>query len=90
MFGVKKVYACGGLWNIRYVTDKTQMLIYQSKATIDLKTLSDNNINLIDPEISAMMNKVCIGTKIPRSIMVKDSMTSMLWTRIVCRTLIFL
>ena len=51
---------------------ETKMLIYQSKANLDVKTLFGNITHPIDPEITKMLERVCMGIKIPHSILVHD------------------
>ena len=51
---------------------ETKILIYQSKANLDVKISFDNITHLIDPEIRKMLEKVFLGTKIPHSILVND------------------
>ena len=46
---------------------KTKMLIYLSKANLDVKIMFGNIIHLIDPEIR---KRAPMGTKIPHAILV--------------------
>ena len=51
---------------------KTKMLIYQSKANLDVKILFGNIARLIDPEIRKMLEKGFVWSKVPYSILVND------------------
>ena len=53
---------------------KTKMLIYQSKANINVKTLFREDTCLMDPENQRVLVRMCMGTKIPHFILVRDSL----------------
>ena len=61
------------IWNKKNAADvEIEMLIYQSKANLDVKILFGNITRLIASEIRRMLDRVCLGTKIPHSILVHD------------------
>ena len=65
---------------------ETEMLIHQSKANLNVKILFSNNTHLIDPEIRKCWKTVCLGTKIPLSILAHDLLA--IETKILFLTLI--
>ena len=54
---------------------KSKLLIFQSKANLDVKILFGNITQLIDPSIRKMLERVCLGKRIPNSILVQDLLT---------------
>ena len=54
---------------------KTEMLVNQSKANLDEIILFHTIIHHLDREIRKCWKRVCLGTKIPHSILVNNLLT---------------
>ena len=48
------------------------MLIYQSRANLDVKTLFGKIVHLSVPTIRKCLKMACIGTRTQRSVLVRD------------------
>ena len=78
--GGKKVCSFGRLWNEKYLADiKTKMLIYQSKAIFDVKAFClVISLIFMTQKLENCLQGAYMGTRIPRSILVRDLLATVL------------